>query len=111
AGICDAASTVAMDGTSLPVATSGLQILAVACATNLAPSSTATATFDLAVTPVVLSTSGTCPETVTIGLDQSMAGSPPSGPTHNATICYSTNGTVPTSDCYNGNPPMAVTCF
>jgi hypothetical protein len=111
-GVCDGASTAVATGASVAVTASNTAIVAVACAPNLASSAAATATLDLAVTPVVVAGTGTCPETVTIGLDQTMASSPPSGPTHGATICFSTDGTVPAPNCYaNGTAPPSVTCF
>ncbi len=113
AGVCDPAAQIATDGSSVPVSVSNTQVVALACATNLPVSGVATATLDLSVTPVVLASAGTCPETVTVGLDQTMASSPPSGPTHGASICFSTDGTVPASNCYAGgaSPPPSVTCF
>jgi len=112
AGACDLNSAIAMNGTSIPVSVSNTQVVAVACATNLPASGLATAAIELSVTPLVFTNAGTCPEAVTIGLDQTMASAPPSGPTHDATICFSVDGTVPASNCYaDGTVPPSVTCF
>ena len=104
AGVCDANSTPAANGVSVPITSTTpvpVDIAAVACTTTLAQSGLATANYTLqtanvVVLPPTLGTGAgpTCPASVTIGLDISAASMNAGGPTQNVEICYTTDGTA-----------------
>jgi len=77
------------------ITTSGTHLQAVACTATLASSGIASVTYVLNISNVVASVNAACPATGTIGLDQTATSTALGGPTLNAEICYTTDGTTP----------------
>jgi hypothetical protein len=106
-GVCDSdPNTVAAAApATVPITTSGMGLVAVACTGTLASTGMASANYTLNVTPVAITSDNMCSATFTIAPATSTIG----GPTTGATLCYSTTGSF--SYCGpQGGAPAGVTC-
>lgn len=113
AGACTGATTtpIANAGMLPAIGTTGTTVKAVACTATLAASAPTQATYTLNISNVVVNiatqVANVCPapSSFTLGLDQTTVSTDVGGPTFNATVCYTLDGTTPPANC---SPLVAV---